>query len=177
MQEEAPVYSHYQPWEVCPKVVEGGSGAMKERTWPHSIPLQPRWGHSKEASAKENIFSDSFSTLTVPSTLIKTCYSAMVFLNACSKKAIAWGEIKSWKRLVSPRKHGVPAYLGSNIWTTSDAPDVKEKHEKKTSGNKYKRKNLEQINWKIGLCFLVLLWGQLLNITRGYKHSSNWKCF
>lgn len=37
---------------------------------------------------------------------------------------------KNWKRLVSPQRHSVPAYLGSNIWPTSYTPDMKVKHEK-----------------------------------------------
>lgn len=46
-------------------------------------------GVPKECPAKEHKFLESFSTLTISSTIIKTHYLTMIVLNARSKKDIA----------------------------------------------------------------------------------------
>lgn len=91
----------------------GGGG----RSWGYAGPAQDPRRATRHLSpawrrpAKENTFSGRFSTLTVSSAIIKTCYGAVFFLTACSQKEIAGWERKRWKRLVSPQERRCASFL------------------------------------------------------------------
>lgn len=78
--------------EKAPVHCQGGGGWQLNcqlKGYCHIASCSGQGEAPKKSSVLEHTFLESFSTLTISATLIKTHYLAMIVLNACSMKEIA----------------------------------------------------------------------------------------